>query len=140
MTQINVYLTFDGNCAEAMNFYHQCLGGELTVNKVAGSPAEQHCPAAMADMVMHANIIKDGLVLMASDNLMGAELKRGNAYAVSLNCSSEEEINDFFNKLSAGGKVISPLKEEFWGAIFGMFDDKFGIHWMVNFDKNQPAA
>jgi PhnB protein len=62
--------------------------------------------------------------------------KRNNV-ALSLNCSSEEEINTFFSNISEGGKIIDPLKVQFWGAIFGMLTDQFGINWMFNYDKKQ---
>lgn len=137
MTQLNVYLTFNGNCEDAMTFYQACLGGELTINKVGGSAIENQCPEAMKDQIMHSSLNKDYLVLMASDLLMERELIRGNATSLSLNCSSEDEIRTFFDKLSAGGKIIDPLKIQFWGALFGVLEDKFGIRWLLNFDQNQ---
>lgn len=136
MTQIIAYLTFDGNCAEAMNFYKECIGGELMINKVEDTPAAEECEAAKAGSVMHAHLSKGALQLMASDMIMGGELIMGNAAALSLNCSSEEEIRTFFDQLSAGATNIHPLKVEFWGALFGMFTDKFGVRWLLNFDKN----
>ncbi|WP_158795358.1 VOC family protein [Pedobacter sp. L105] len=135
MTQINVYLIFDGNCAEAMNFYQDCLGGELILNKVEGSPLEAECAAGMEDKIMHAHLASNSIIIMASDRLMPGDFIRGNGYSLALQCSSEEEINTFFTKLSAGGTIGHPLKEQFWGAIFGMFTDKFGVEWMLNFDK-----
>lgn len=134
-TRINVYLTFKDNCEEAMNFYKDCLGGELTLNRVAGSPMEAHCPAEMKDKIMHANLIKDDLILMASDMLWPGELQHGNATALSLNCETEEEIRDYFSKLAEGGQITDPLKEQFWGAIFGMITDKYGVKWLFNYDK-----
>ena len=62
---------------------------------------------------------------------------RGNMISLSLNCSSEEEIFLFFSKLSAGGEIMHQLKMEFWGAIFGVFIDKYGIKWLLNYDTNQ---
>lgn len=135
MTQINVYLTLDGNCEDVMNFYKECLGGELTINRVKGSPMEAHFPTTMHDKILHSNLVKDGLVIMGSDQLMPGKLVRGNDISLSLNCSSEEEITEFFGKLSAGGEITQPLQEQFWGALFGMFIDKFGITWLLNFDK-----
>jgi len=137
MTQINVYLTFDGNCAEAMNFYKECLGGELTLNPIEGSGMEGQCPDAKPGAIMHAELRKGNLLLMASD-MMTADnaLVRGNATALSLNCSSEDEIYSFFDKLSQGGTELSPVKKEFWGALFGMLTDKFGIRWLLNYDQN----
>jgi PhnB protein len=135
MTQINAYLTFEGNCAEAMNFYKECIGGELTIHKVEGSPLEGQIPEGK-EQVMHAQLAKGSLILMASDMLMDGEVLRGNAMALSLNCSSEEEIRSYFDKLSAGASKIEPLKIQFWGALFGMFTDKFGIRWLLNFDEH----
>ena len=137
MTQINAYLTFDGNCAEAMNFYQQSIGGELIVNVVGDTPVEGQCGAADPGAVMHAQLSKGNLLLMASDMMSGTELIRGNSMALSLNCSTEEEIREYFDKLSAGGSDIYPLKVEFWGALFGMFTDKFGLRWLLNFEQNQ---
>jgi len=65
-------------------------------------------------------------------------LVQGNNYSISINASSKEEADRLFNGLSAGGQVTMPLENTFWGAYFGMFVDKYGINWMVNFDEN-PA-
>jgi PhnB protein len=72
---------------------------------------------------------------MASDMMGKDKLVRGNAVSLLLNCSSKEEIETWFSKLSAGGKVGHPLKEEFWGSVFGDFTDEFGMRWMLNWDK-----
>jgi PhnB protein len=135
MTQINAYLNFNGNCREAMNFYKECLGGELALQTVGGSPIEAQCPAAMKNQVLHASLINDALLLMGSDMTGPEGFIKGNTMALSLNCSTEEEINTFFSNLSRDGKIIHPLRVEFWGAIFGVFTDKFGIRWMLNYDK-----
>lgn len=103
---------------------------------VGGSPMEAECPTAMKDSILHSTLLKDSLVLMASDMLApGVEFVPISNIALSLNCSSEEEINDFYAKLSAGGHIIDPIKVQFWGAIFAVFTDKFGIRWMLNYDK-----
>ncbi len=140
MTKINAYLTFDGNCREAMTFYQECFGGELTIQTVAESPMAEQTPEAENDKVMHANLTKGDLVLMAADMIehegAGNErVVRGNAITLSLDCSSEDEINMFFSNLSAGGQVTMPLAEQFWGATFGMLTDKFGLNWMLNYDR-----
>jgi len=64
------------------------------------------------------------------------KLQLGNNFAISVNCSSEEEINTFYTNISAGGEIIDPLKIQFWGALFGVVKDKFDMVWMFNFDKN----
>lgn len=137
MAQINAYLTFDDNCREAMEFYKECLGGELFIQTLGESPVAEQMPGASKDSIMHASLTKNSLVLMASDMMGKEKLIQGNNVSLSLNCENEEEINTLFNKLSAGGQITMPLGEQFWGAIFGMFTDKFGIHWMLNYDKKK---
>lgn len=136
MTQINAYLTFDGNCREAMTFYHECLGGELYLQTVGESPMAGQMSAEWQQKILHASITKGSLVLMGSD-MNRTSLVRGNSVTLSINCSSEDELNTFFGKLSAGGQIIDPVADMFWGAKFGAFTDKFGINWIVNYDKNQ---
>jgi len=137
-TQINAYVGFNGNCTEAMNFYKECLGGELMLQKIGESPIANQFPPAMKDQVLHSSLTKNGtLLLMATDCVAPGGFQQGNNVALSLNCSSEEEINNFYSKLSEGGKIIDSLKQQFWGAMFGVFDDKFGVRWMLNYDKNQ---
>lgn len=136
MAQINPYINFNGKCREAMSFYKERIGGDLFFLPIAGSPLEQQCPAAMKDHIAHASLTKNGFVLMATDMGPG-EYRQGNNMAVSVNCSSEEEINMFYSRLSEGGKIIDSLKDQFWGAKFGVILDKFGICWMLNYDKKQ---
>ena len=137
MAQINAYLNFNGNCREAMTFYKDCLGGELTIQTVEGSPVEAQCPFSMRNQILHASLLKDSLVLMASDMVGPDGFIKGNTISLSLNCRSEIEINTFFSKLSAGGQITHPLEKEFWGATFGVLTDKYGIRWMLNYDKKQ---
>ncbi len=137
MTQINAYVGFNGRCREAMTFYKECLGGELTLQSVAETPAAAQCPEGMQHQIMHAALTKGPLLLMGSDMVGPDGFNEGNNIALSLNCSSEEEINTFFSKLGEGGKIIDELKTQFWGALFGVLTDKFGIRWMFNYDKNQ---
>jgi PhnB protein len=140
MTQINAYLNFNGNCREAMNFYKECLGGELTLQTVEGTPMDAKCPPAMKNQVLHSTLIKNGTVLLMGSDMNGPEgFTRGTNVSLSVNCSSEEEINEFFSKLSASGKTLEPLKEQFWGAIFGALTDKFGVRWMFNYDKKEKT-
>lgn len=139
MTQINAYINFDGNCREAMNFYKDCLGGELNMQTVEGSPIEAQCPPEIKHHILHASLIKDGLILMGSDMQQPGGFTKGDNIALSLNCSSDEEIKTFFSKLSEGGKITHNLMQSFWGATFGVFTDKYGIRWMLNYDKSQAA-
>jgi len=135
MASINAYLTFDGNCAEAMSFYRDCLGAELTLMKVGDSPAASQLPKETHDMIMHAALTKGSLSLMASDLMGHDEFRPGNTVSLMLQCSSEEEIRSTFSKLKVGGKVTTDLKVEFWGAMYGDVTDKFGLRWMFNWEK-----
>jgi PhnB protein len=136
MTQLNAYLNFNGNCREAMTFYKECLGGELVLQPVAGTPMAQQLPAEAGNMILHASLNNGALILMGSDMNRG-NLMDGNTVHLCLNCSSESEIKTIFSKLAMGGQITEPLAEMSWGATFGALTDKFGKSWMFNFNKNQ---
>ena len=135
MTQINAYLNFNGHTRDAMTFYQQCLGGELVMQKISESPMAAQMPSEMGPKILHSSLTKENLLLMASD-MMGNAIVNGNSIGLCMNCSSTEEINSFFNSLAAGGKIIEPLHQSFWGATFGALTDKFGVNWMFNYSKN----
>jgi len=135
MAQVNPYINFNGKCREAMDFYKACIGGDLMIMPVAGSPLEAQCPPTMQDQIAHASLTKNRFVLMGTDMTGPEGFKQGNNIAVSVNCDSEEEIGSFYSRLSEGGSVMESLKLQFWGALFGVVVDKFGICWMLNFDK-----
>jgi PhnB protein len=133
MAQLNSYLTFNGNCREAMEFYRDCLGGELSIMTLGDSPMASQMPDKK-DEVMHSTLKKDGMVLMASDMIMPGELVQGNTVTLCIIGGSAEELKTFFTKLSEGGKVGHELKEEFFGT-FGELTDKFGMNWMFQADN-----
>jgi PhnB protein len=137
MTEINPYLNFNGSCREAMNFYKECLGGELTLMAVKDTPAGAACQAGTENQIMHSSLVNDGFTIMATDMTGPEGLQQGNNFSLTVNCSSEEELNRVFDTLLAGGTVIEPLKLQFWGGIFGFGADKFGIRWMFNYTKNE---
>jgi len=137
MAQINSYLTFSGNCLEAMNFYRDCLGGELTVQKLGESPLADKLPQQMKECVMHSTLTKGPLVLMGTDMVDEDGLVKGNSVSLMIDCSSEAEINTFYKKLSAGGNANHPVQASFRGALFGDLTDKYGNHWLLHFDKEQ---
>lgn len=136
MVQINSYLTFSGNCREAMTFYKECLGGELNFQTVGESPLSKKMPKRMKECILHATLSKNALLLMASDIVDEKGLIKGNSVSLSLNCSSEKEVKKCYTKLSADGSANHPLAISFCGALFGDLTDKFGNHWLLNYDKN----
>ena len=145
MATINPYLNFNGNAEEAFNFYKSVFGGEFTnfhrfKDIPADTPGCGDLSESDKEKVMHVSLpIGDGNVLMASDTLeaYGKLVTNGNNFSISINAESKDETDRLFNGLSDGGRVIMPLADAFWGAYFGMFEDKFGIQWMVNYEYNQ---
>jgi PhnB protein len=135
MIQINAYLNFNGNCREAMSFYKECLGGDLILQPVKGTPMEDQCPAGKENEILHSSLTGEGFLLMASDMIGKEGYQLGNNFGLSVNCTSEEHIHSLFNKLAEGGNVFMPVREQFWGALFGALSDKFGVRWMFNYDK-----
>ena len=135
MANIQSYLTFNGNCLEAMTFYQECLGGELSVQTVGELPLSDPMPTCMKQCVLHATLIKDNLVLTASDMVPEAGLIKGNSVSLLLNCNSETEARNYYARLSAGGDATHPLSTTFWGAIFGDLTDKFGNQWLISCDE-----
>lgn len=133
--QINSYLTFSGNCREAMMFYKECLGGELHFQTIGESPMAQKMPPQMKEFILHAMLAKGALVLQGSDMTPQSGLVKGNSVSLSLNCNSEEEIKTCYAKLSEGGSANHVLEDTFWGAMFGDLTDKFGNHWILSFNK-----
>lgn len=140
MATVNVYLTFNGNCRQAFDFYKCVFGGEFPYIGTFGEmpPKEgKETPEEDKDKIMHVSLpISKETILMGSDT--GGEWashhKEGNNFSISINAESREEADKLFNGLSEGGKVTMPMADTFWGAYFGMFTDKFGINWMVNYD------
>lgn len=137
MTSIHSYLTFAGNCREAMTFYQHCLGGDLNFQTIGESPLSEKMPAQMKNYILHATLCKGMLRIMASDMVGNEGLLRGNAVSLMLNCSSEEEARTCYNRLVEGGTATHPLENSFWGALFGDLKDKYGNYWLLHFDKNQ---
>lgn len=143
MATINIYLSFKNQTEEAFNFYKQAFGTEFVdgrINRYKDMPGGDKMPAEEQNLVMHVGLpVGNGNTLMGSDipESRGHSVVVGNNCQVSINADSKEEAARLFNSLSDGGKVTMPLADTFWGAYFGMFTDKFGINWMVNYDYNQ---
>ena len=145
MATINPYINFRGNCEEAFNFYKSVFGGEFgMVGRYKDMPASEdaHMSGIDGEKIMHISIpISKDSWLMGSD--IGGEWAKhtvdGNNIQISINAETEGEAKKILDGLSAGGRVNMPLEKTFWGALFGMFTDKFGINWMVNYDYNQQT-
>jgi len=132
MLQLDAYLFFDGNCAEAMRFYQRTLGGELTMMTNAESPVATLTPPENANRIMHARLALDGRTLMASDWMTGQPYEGKKGFSLAIAYPTVAEAKRMFAALAEGGKVTMPFDRTFWAEGFGMLVDRFGTHWMVN--------
>lgn len=132
MKSLNAYLFFTGNCREALKFYEHAMNGRIDSLQTyeEGKMAEND---SQKDLVMHADFRVGDIHLMAADSVRPVE--SGSNISLNLNFESEDEQTKVFNKLSEGGKVTMQLEDTFWGARFGMLQDKFGVNWMLNCEK-----
>ena len=137
--QLITYVSFGGNCEEAINFYKEAIGAELIQSsKMGDSPME--VPPTLKDKIMHARLQIGENVLYMSDTFDPSALVQGNNVSLSIQIDDTAKLEKLFNDLSAGGTIKMPLEDTFWGARFGMFTDKFGIHWMLNCElKKEPS-
>jgi PhnB protein len=134
------YLSFDGNCAEAMRFYEQALNGKLiALLKNSETPAAPHVPAGNEERIMHARLEFDGGVLMAGDTLVEHTYDGMKGFSLTLSYPDVADAERVFNALSEGGTVTMPFQPTFWAERFGMLKDRFGTPWIIN-GGAAPAA
>ena len=142
MTTVNVYLTFNGNCLDAFDFYKSVLGGEFSyVSRFKDIPAQVSQPESGIDgeKIMHICLpISQETMLMGSDTggEWASHFAQGNNFSISIMTDSKAKADRLFNGLSADGVVTMAMDKTFWGDYFGMFTDKFGVSWMISFNEN----
>ncbi|GLS05059.1 VOC family protein [Chitiniphilus shinanonensis] len=132
---LSPYITFKGNCAEAMRYYESALGGTLTLLTVAGSPAAEHLPHVDGNLIMHAHLeLPGGNRLLASDWMegCGAPYEGIKGISLALTYDNVDEATRRFNALADGGQITMPLQRTFWVEQFGMLVDRYSICWLVN--------
>jgi PhnB protein len=140
MAAVNPYLQFDGNCEAAFNFYRSVFQTEFqTLSRFGDAPANGGICPGPENNIMHVALpIGRGTLLMGSDTPEGGPaFQEGNNFALALNPDNEEEAKRLFAALSEGGTVIMPMEKTFWGALFGLVKDAYGISWMVNYTLAQ---
>lgn len=142
-TTVNIYLTFEGECQAAFEFYKDVFGGDfLNFSRFGDMPPQEGMPdieESEKEKVMHVSLpISKETVLMGSDT--GGEwarhFKKGNNFAISVNTNNKEEAERIYAELSLGGVKTTPMGDTFWGSYFGMLTDRFDINWMVSYDKS----
>ena len=142
MATTNTYLTFNGNCEEAFNFYKSVFGGDFSyIGRFGEMPESDDYKVSEADKnkIMHVSLSIGSSILMGSDT--GGEwapnYKQGNNFSISISADSKAEADRIFNALSKDGQVTMPMENTFWGDYFGMLTDKFGINWMMSFNEKK---
>ena len=132
---LNPYISFRNNARQAMEFYRDVFGGDLTLNTF-GEYADPNAPGA--DGIMHGQLNTErGFTLMGADTPPGMETNPGDNITISLSGDDEQELRGYWDKLSQGGTVTVPLEKQMWGDLFGQCTDQFGIPWMVNIGQSQ---
>ena len=138
MALINPHINFNGNAEEAFNFYKSVFGGEFAMVMRLKDLESPEFPVAEndANKIMHIALPIGINILMGNDvpEGMGPVNENENRSKISISAESREEADKLFNGLSAGGTIEVPISDSPWGSYFGMFRDKFGIEWMVDFD------
>ena len=134
---VEVYLMFNGNCEEAVEFYRKAIGANVEMmmrfKDSPEPPPPGMAPPNWDNKVMHTSFRVGGTMVMASDGCGCPEDKKGfNGFSLSLAVHSEAEADRYFNALAEGGKINMPLGKTFWSPRFGMLEDRFGIGWMIN--------
>jgi len=140
MASINPHINFNGNAEEAFQFYQSVFGGAFSRIIRFKDLASEEFPVAEheANKIMHISLPIGKTVLMANDvpEIMGRTNENENRSKIVIAAETKEEANKLFNGLSVGGQIEMPIDQSPWGTYFGMFRDKYGIEWMVEFDSN----
>lgn len=139
MAQINPHINFNGNAEEAFNFYKSVFGGEFTKTMRFKDLASDDFPVPEHEKnkIMHIALAIGKSILMGNDipEILGRTNENENRSKIVITAESKEEADKLFNGLSVGGQIEMPISDSPWGTYFGMFRDKYGIEWMVDFDS-----
>ena len=134
-SRLNPYLNFNGNTRQALDFYHEVFGGELTLNTFGDMGAADAPDAAK---IMHGQLETEaGYTIMAADVPSHMQYQAAAGFSVSLSGDDGDALRGYFEKLAEGGTTAMPLEKQVWGDEFGMCVDKFGISWLVNISAPQ---
>lgn len=134
MPTLTPYLSFDGNCAEAMKYYERVIGGELkSLLKNSQIPgACEHLPPGNEDRIMHAYLGGNGFELMAGDAVVGWPIEPMKGFHLTVTYTDVDDARRVFDALADGGKVTMPFEKTFYAEASGMLVDRYGTPWIVN--------
>ncbi|WP_410498618.1 VOC family protein [Chitinibacter sp. S2-10] len=131
--QVQPYLFFNGQCAQALAFYQQLLGARLNFKQTFGeSPMAADLPAESHGLIMHANFSVGDSQIMASDGMPGQTCPEMQGCALTIGLNNLAKGEQLFNALAEGGKICMPFEKTFWARGFGNVTDRFGVNWMIN--------
>lgn len=137
---VDVYLNFNGNCREAVEFYAEVFKTEkpqiMTFGEAPPNP-NYELPEEAKDLVMHTRLNIDGSNVMFSDTFPGMPFVEGNNVTLAVVNRDIEQIKSIYEGLKEDGKVVMELQETFWSKLYGQVTDKFGIHWQLNYDNGE---
>ncbi|WP_102273142.1 VOC family protein [Cytobacillus massiliigabonensis] len=139
---VEVYLTFNGNCREAVEYYAEVFGTEKPHIMAFGDSEpnpEYPLPEEAKNLVMHARLTISGSTVMFSDTFPGSPFTQGNNITLAIVSKDIDEIKTVFNKLKEGGTVGMELQETFWSKCYGQLTDKFGIGWQLSHDSGETG-
>jgi len=129
--KLTPYIHFAGNAEEALNFYKEVLNGEVVMLSRYGDspvPADED----YKQKIIHARLVFGENMIMISDTFKGNAVHTNGNIHLSVDVPDKLQLETVFGKMAAGGKIVMPLQDQFWGATFGMLQDKFGVNWMFN--------
>ncbi|CAM2878526.1 VOC family protein [Paenibacillus sediminis] len=139
---VDIYLNFNGNCREAVEFYAKVFETEKPKIMTFGeAPPDPNftLPDEAKNLVMHSRLTINGSTVMFSDVFPGMPFVVGNNITLSISSKNMDEIKSLFNKLKEGGSVGMELQETFWSKCYGNLTDKFGIGWQFNYDSGETG-
>lgn len=142
MLHTTPFLLFDGNCAEAMDFYQHCLGGELNLTRVGDTPMKGQFPVEKHGRIIYAHLKNDTIDLSATDWMASPVLEpiQGNTFSIYLTGETYEELKLVFDKLAVGAdqdKRTFMKLDNFPFGIYGQFTDKYQVSWIFKGDKQK---
>lgn len=130
--QVTPYLTFNGNCREAMEFYRDCLGGNLYLQTIDESSLSEKMPDELKNCILHAELRKEEFSIMATDLVPETGLAFGNSVSLLLNCNGMQQLHEYYSKLSEKGEQTHFPEVSAFGSIVGNLKDKFGMIWLLH--------
>jgi PhnB protein len=140
MLRCTPFLLFDGNCAEAMTFYHQCLGGDFSLTKLGDTPMKDQFPKEKHNRIINANLVSGNIEISATDWMASPSFDpiQGNTFAIFVIGGTYEELKTVFDKLAEGAEKerLQELHDMPFG-VYGQFYDKYGVQWIFKGDKKE---